>query len=200
MSTKSLSIVERRRKPESVRKEALAIGRRLLIERGPAAITLKAIGAEMAMSHANLIHHFGSAEAFQSQLKNMMVEELTRTVTALIRHGGDEPSVAEIVDTVFSAYGPGGVGRLVAWSAMTNAGDETHGLEQAMNELVAVLEPLIEGPEAKTHARARVVLVSILALGDSLIGQSLAKCLGSDTGETRQLTVWILEQLRKAGR
>lgn len=200
MSIKSLTTPDRRRKPDAVRKEALAIGRRLLIEGGPAAITLKAIGAEMGMSHANLIHHFGSAEAFQTQLKNMMVEELTRTVTALVRHDQDGSSTAEIVDTVFSAYGPGGLGRLVAWSATTGPAGEAPGLDEALRELVAVLEPLVGGPDTAAHARARVLLVSILALGDSLIGQSLARCLGSDPQEMRQLTVWILGQLHNAGR
>lgn len=200
MSTKSLTTIDRRRKPDEVRKEALAIGRRLLIERGPAAITLKTVGAEMAMSHANLIHHFGSAEAFQSQLKNMMVEDLTRTVTALVRQGKDGLDIAEVVDTVFSAYGPGGIGRLIAWSTMTKAEDETDEVGQAIHELVGALVPLVEGPEAAVHARARVMLVSILALGDSLIGPSLAKCLGSDPQDMRHLTVWILEQLQNAGR
>jgi AcrR family transcriptional regulator len=199
MSTKSLPVGDRRRKPESVRTEALAIGRRLLIDGGPAAITLKAIGAEMAMSHANLIHHFGSAEAFQSQLKTTIVEELTRTVTALIRQGTEGPDLAEIVDTVFTAYGPGGIGRLVAWSASAKPADETHGLEQALGELVAVVEPLIEGSGAAARTRAMVILVSIMALGDSLIGKPLAKWVGNDPQEMRHLTVWILEQLRSDG-
>jgi TetR/AcrR family transcriptional regulator, repressor for neighboring sulfatase len=198
MSTKSLIAAERRRKPDDVRAEALAIGRRLLIEGGPAAITLKAIGAEMGMSHANLIHHFGSAEAFQNQLKTAMGEELTRRVTDLIRRqGGKDADVGEIVDTVFSAYASGGIGMLIAWSTLTKAKAQTEGLEQALGELVNVLEPLMEGPAAASRARAVVVLVSILALGDSLIGAPLAQCVGGDPGEMRRLTVRILEQLQK---
>jgi TetR/AcrR family transcriptional regulator, repressor for neighboring sulfatase len=200
MSIKSSPSIERRRKPDSVREEALAIGRRLLAGGGPGAITLKAIGAEMSMSHANLIHHFGSAEAFQDQLKTSMVEELTRTVTALIhRYKAGEVRVAEIVDTVFTAYASGGIGTLVAWSAMTQTSHDDHGLNQAIGELVAVLEELMEGPEASSRARVAVCLVTFLALGNSLIGKSLTKTLGSDTHEMRNLTVGILEQLRIAG-
>jgi TetR/AcrR family transcriptional regulator, repressor for neighboring sulfatase len=201
MSTKSSVAIERRRKPDSVREEALAIGRRLLLSGGPGAITLKAIGAEMGMSHANLIHHFGSAEGFQKQLKCTMVEELTRTVTALIdRYRAGEVRMAEIVDMVFKAYDSGGVGTLVAWSAMAQAGDGGHGPSEAMCDLVAVLEQLMGGAEASSRARAAFSFVTLLALGNSLIGKSLAKSIGSDSHEIQDLTVWILEQLRIAGR
>jgi TetR/AcrR family transcriptional regulator, repressor for neighboring sulfatase len=199
MSTNSLASVDRRRKPEAVRKEALEVGRRLLIEGGPAAITLKAIGAEMAMSHANLIHHFGSAEAFQTQLKTSMVEELTRKVTELIRHGGTAPNNGEIVDTVFSAYGPGGIGTLVAWLALTKSSDDSHELEPAIAELLAVIESLAQGSDGAKRARASVLLVSALALGNSLFGKPLAKSVGGDPQELRDLTVWILEQLARSG-
>jgi TetR/AcrR family transcriptional regulator, repressor for neighboring sulfatase len=199
MSTNSLGTAERRRKPDDVRGEALAIGRRLLIEGGPAAITLKAVGAEMGMSHANLIHHFGSAVAFQSQLKTAMAEELTRGVTALIR-GQGQVDIGRIVGTVFDAYDSGGIGTLVAWSAATKSAVETNGLEQAIGELVAVLEPLIEGAGAAGRARALVALVTILALGDSLIGKPLAKFVGSDPGEMRRLTVSLVEHLRTEAR
>jgi TetR/AcrR family transcriptional regulator, repressor for neighboring sulfatase len=199
MSTNSLTSFDRRRKPEAVRKEALEVGRRLLIAGGPTAITLKAIGAEMAMSHANLIHHFGSAEAFQKELKTSMVEELTRNVTELIRHGGVAPDNGKIVDTVFTAYGRGGIGTLVAWLALSKSSDDGHELEPAIAELLAVIESLAEGPGAAMRGRASVLLVSALALGNSLFGKPLAKCVGSDPQELRDLTVWILEQLAVSG-
>jgi TetR/AcrR family transcriptional regulator, repressor for neighboring sulfatase len=201
MSNRSSTPGERRRKPDAVREEALATGLRLLAQGGPGAITLKAIGAEMGMSHANLIHHFGSAEAFQDQLKCTLVQELTETATALVRrYRAGQVQIADIVDTVFAAYGPGGIGTLVAWSAMTKTGREDHGLNQAILELVTVLEGVMAGPQASSRARAAVSLVTFLALGNSLIGGPLAKTMGSGKGEIRDLTVWILEQLQKAGR
>jgi AcrR family transcriptional regulator len=200
MSIKSSTPIERRRKPDAVREEALATGRRLLAQGGPGAITLKAIGAEMGMSHANLIHHFGSAEAFQDQLKCTLVQELTQTATALVhRYRAGQVRIADIVDIVFAAYSSGGIGTLVAWSAMTKSGREDQGLNQAILELVTVLEGVMAGPQASSRARAAVSLVTLLALGNSLIGNSLTKATGSDKGEMRDLTVWILDQLHKDG-
>ena len=34
----------------------------LLIEAGPQSVTLKAVGARIGRTHANLLHHFGSAK------------------------------------------------------------------------------------------------------------------------------------------
>jgi AcrR family transcriptional regulator len=197
MSTKSSIKIDRRRKAGDVRLEALKIGRRLLLEGGLGALTLKAVGAALGMSHANLIHHFGSAEAFQDQLKSLMVEELTRDVTALIRkQAAGKIDVAEIVDSVFAAYASGGIGLLVAWAAITKSDGGTEELRQAIGELVGVLESLIATPEAARRARMMVILVSVLALGDSLIGDQFAQTLGSDPHEMRHLTTRILEQLR----
>ncbi len=199
MSTDVPPSGERRRKPQVVREQALETGRRLLIEGGPRAITLKAVGAELAMSHANLIHHFGSAEAFQAQLADSMLEQLTRTLRVLVeRHAEGDIDVAAIVDAVFDAYGPGGVGRLLAWSALTGEDRVATGLAEEIGALVAVLEQLIQGPEAGRRAREMVRLVASLAFADSLVGPSLSAMLGEPPGAARAEALNLLERLGKA--
>ena len=189
---------ERRRKPEAVRSEALAVGQRLLIEGGPRAITLKAVGAELGMSHANLIHHFGSAEAFQAQLSDAMLLQLTRTVTDLVeRHARGAANVPLIVDAVFEAYGPGGVGMLVAWAALTGETRVAEGLTREVDALVAVLEQLNPGPDAAARARDTVRLVTSLAFADSLIGGPMSVMLGQPPGEGRARAVRLLQRLEK---
>ena len=190
---------ERRRKPEVVRALALNAGRRLLIAGGPRAITLKAVGAELGMSHANLIHHFGSAEAFQAQLSRSMLQHLTRTVTDLAaRHARGEADVAAIVDVVFEAYGPAGIGALVAWSALTGEGGAAAGLSQDIDAMVTVLEQLIEGPDQGRRAREMIRLASSLAFADSLIGEPMSAMLGEPRAAAREQAVRLLERLGKA--
>ena len=41
------------------------MARILLIEAGPQAVTLKAVAARIGRTHANLLHHFGSAAELQ---------------------------------------------------------------------------------------------------------------------------------------
>ena len=190
---------ERRRKPEVVRALALEAGRRLLIAGGPSAITLKAVGAELAMSHANLIHHFGSAEAFQGQLAQSMLHHLTRTVTELAaRHARGEADIAAIVDAVFDAYGPGGIGALAAWSALNGGGGVAAGLTQEIEAMVSVLEQLIHGPDKSRRAHDMVRTATSLAFADSLIGAALSDLLGEPRSAARAQAVRLLEQLGKA--
>ncbi len=197
MSTTSDSR-ERRRKPEAVRSEALEIGQRLLVEGGPRAITLKAVGAALGMSHANLIHHFGSAEAFQAQLSDALLLNLTRTVTDLVeRHASGRADIPVIVDAVFEAYGPGGVAMLVAWSALTGETRVAEGLMREVDALVTILAQLSPGPDAATRARDTVRLVTSLAFADSLIGGPLSATLGQPPGEGRARAVRLLQRLEK---
>ncbi len=58
----------KRLSPEESRAGALEAARDLLIEAGPQAVTLKAVGARVGRTHANLLHHFGSAAGLQHEL------------------------------------------------------------------------------------------------------------------------------------
>src|SRR5687767_13509177 len=60
----SMSIKLKLRKrlpPDESRAAALEAARNLLLEAGPQAVTLKAVSARIGRTHANLLHHFGSA-------------------------------------------------------------------------------------------------------------------------------------------
>ena len=56
-----MSITRKRLDPEESRFAALEAARGILLDRGPQAVTLKAVAAAMGRTHANLLHHFGSA-------------------------------------------------------------------------------------------------------------------------------------------
>lgn len=198
MSTSRTAKIDTRRKPDAVRREALEVGRRLLIAGGPGAVTLKAIGAEMDMSHANLIHHFGSAERLRAQLRDSMVQNLTRASTILIkRNGRSAAGLATIVDQVFDTYAAGGIGMLMAWTVTSGSNDNASGEPaQAIRELVAVLETQIDRPDAARRARELVSLVTCLAFADSLIGKSLAAAVDGQADAMRDLALRLLRQLR----
>ena len=58
----------RRLKPDESRAAAIAAARDLLLEAGPQAVTLKAVADRIGRTHANVLHHFGSAASLQSEL------------------------------------------------------------------------------------------------------------------------------------
>ena len=68
-----VAIPRERLSPEESRATALEAARRLLIEQGPQAVTLKAVAAEIGRTHANLLHHFGSAAGLQAELARSLV-------------------------------------------------------------------------------------------------------------------------------
>src|SRR5258707_5308776 len=111
----------RRRIPSEVRSAALAEARRLLLAKGPNAVTLKAVADALGMTHSNLLHHFGSAAELQSALMSAMVRDLNEAMLDAVTHIEDTPrGPRELVDRVFDAFDKGGAGRLAAWLSLSN--------------------------------------------------------------------------------
>ena len=77
-----MSIARRRLSPEESRFAALDAARELLIEAGPQAVTLKAVAARIGRTHANLLHHFGSAAGLQRALIESMAVTITADIAA----------------------------------------------------------------------------------------------------------------------
>src|SRR3546814_9519811 len=63
--------------PQESRDAALEAARALLLESGPQAVTLKAVAARIGRTHANLLHHFGSAAGLQKALIERMAGAIT---------------------------------------------------------------------------------------------------------------------------
>ena len=94
-----MSIVRERLSQEESRSAAIAAARRLLIDEGPQAVTLKAVAARIGKTHANLLHHFGSAAGLQAELAKAIAVQVTASIgeaVELARRGEADPR--EIVD------------------------------------------------------------------------------------------------------
>ena len=186
----------RRRRPDDVRAEALAVARRLLLAEGPEALTLKAIGAAMGMSHANLIHHFGSAEALHSRLRAELLAEIAGTVRGLLEaHARGESKAEGIVDEVFAAYAEGGLGVLTAWSALSRGAGDSGELTGALDQVLPVLEGMIGGADAGVRAMEVLRLVTLLAFAESVIGGWLPRARPGGAGDPREFTRRLLHLL-----
>ncbi|NWN33711.1 helix-turn-helix transcriptional regulator, partial [Klebsiella michiganensis] len=58
--------------------------RALLLEAGPQAVTLKAVAARIGRTHANLLHHFGSAAGLQKALAANIACGVTSKIGAAV--------------------------------------------------------------------------------------------------------------------
>ncbi len=164
----------------------------MLIESGPQAVTLKAVGARIGRTHANLLHHFGSAEGLQQALIARMATYITSTIRDAVlsnREQGD-PDPRRIVDLVFDAFDSGGAGALASWMILSgnrNALDPIlSAVHDLVDELAAGLQP------AERPIQDETLHLVLLALGDTLLGAPMARALGLPRSKARDLAVAML--------
>jgi AcrR family transcriptional regulator len=179
-----MSIVRERLSPEVSRSAALEAARELLIDAGPQAVTLKAVAARVGKTHANLLHHFGSAAGLQAELARHISERVTAGIAEAVersRQGQTDP--IEIVDRTFDAFGKEGAGALAAWMIISGNRDALNPILEVIHRLV---DRLGEGHEDRPVHETTLWLV-LAALGDSLLGGPMAKALGLPSTKAREL-------------
>jgi TetR/AcrR family transcriptional regulator, repressor for neighboring sulfatase len=187
--------VRRRRSAEEARDEAVAAARKILLEKGPDAVTLKAVSAEIGMTHTNLLHHFGSAEELQSALMSKMVRDLNAALGDAVAHlRSEEGAPRALVDMVFDAFDKGGAGQLAAWIALSGKQTALDPVQQAVAELVNAIEDKFAGhsPEAHQGVTSAVLFIALCAFGDAIIGAPLVDMLGRDRDAARKITAVLL--------
>jgi AcrR family transcriptional regulator len=186
-----VSITRKRLSPEASRSAALEAARRLLLTQGPQAVTLKAVAAEIGRTHANLLHHFGSAAGLQAELVRSIAERVTSTIgEAVERARAGETDARDIVDRTFDVFGKEGAGALAAWMILTGNRDALNPILDSIRGLVA---QLTVGHEEHHVAESTLALV-LNALGDSLLGTPIADSLGLPRDTARSLAADRLRQ------
>jgi AcrR family transcriptional regulator len=170
-----MSIVRSRLTQEQSRTAALEAARRLLLEHGPQAVTLKAVAAEIGRTHANLLHHFGSAAELQAELARTIAVRVTGSIAESVERARlHETDAREIVDRTFDAFDKEGAGALAAWMIISGNRDALNPILEALQILVNQLSVSHEDH----HVAESTLWLVLVALGDSLLGQPIAKALG----------------------
>jgi AcrR family transcriptional regulator len=168
---------------------ALDAARLLLIEAGPQAVTLKAVAGRIGRTHANLLHHFGSAAELQMALAGHMAKQVCGTIAEVVlkaRRGEADPRV--IVDLTFDAFDQQGAGALATWMVMTG---NDNALNPIINAIHDLLDQLREGYDDGLMHEDTLTLV-LLAMGDALLGAPLAKSLGLPRETAREIGLKVL--------
>ena len=186
-----MSIARKRLNPEQSRSVALDAARRLLLSQGPQAVTLKAVAAEIGRTHANLLHHFGSAAGLQAELARSIADRVTGSIgEAVERARAGEADAGDIAEMTFDAFGREGAGALAAWMILSGNRDALNPILESIRGLVG---QLTLGHEDR-HVGETTLWLVLLALGDSLLGPAIADALGLDPGTARAIAA---KRLRK---
>lgn len=186
-----MSITRRRLSPEESRDAALEAARALLIEDGPQAVTLKAVAARIGRTHANLLHHFGSAAGLQKALIASMADQIVgRIAEAILRARQGDQNPREVVEMTFDAFGQGGAGALASWMILSGNQDALDPILEAIHNLVDELVESHDEPRPALHEETLQLV--LMALGDALLGGPMAKALGLPRDKARDLATQSL--------
>ncbi len=166
---------KRRLSPEESRTMALIAARELLIETGPQAVTLKAVAGRIGRTHANLLHHFGSASGLQKALAEYLAGTVCETIgAAVLKTRTGEGSARDIVDLTFDAFDKEGAGALASWMLLS-------GNEDALNPIVEAIHQLVDDLAEEGHNDVAMhedtLSLVLMALGDALMGGQMATAL-----------------------
>jgi AcrR family transcriptional regulator len=166
--------IRKRLSQEESRTVALEAARLLLIELGPQAVTLKAVASRIGRTHANLLHHFGSAAGLQKALAEHLAVTICATIEeAVLATRAGEGSPRDVVDLTFDAFDKEGGGALATWMLMNGNEDALDPLLDTIHELV---DDLGDHDSGRMHDVTHALCV--MALGDALMGGPLALSLG----------------------
>ncbi|MFM7404426.1 MAG: TetR/AcrR family transcriptional regulator, partial [Erythrobacter sp.] len=158
-------------------------------------VTLKAVAARIGRTHANLLHHFGSASGLQKALAEHLARTVCETILQAVhatRAGLGSPR--EVVDLAFDAFDREGAGALTSWMLLT-------GNEDALDPIISTIHDLLDeiAPDqphehlAERRLQRNTLSLVLMALGDALIGGALAKSLGLPRDAAREQATATLE-------
>ncbi|WP_156818745.1 TetR/AcrR family transcriptional regulator [Sphingomonas sp. Mn802worker] len=180
----TIAPLPRRLSPEQSREAALDAARALLVEVGPQAVTLKAVAGRIGRTHANLLHHFGSADGLQKALIASMASRIVGTIKSAVLRAREREDPAEVVDLTFDAFGKNGAGALASWMILSGNEDALDPILTAIHDLV---EELAQDNDPGAPIHDETLQLVLMALGDALLGTPMARALGLPRERAREL-------------
>ena len=158
---------------EEMREISLEAARAILIDEGPQAVTLMAVAKRINRTHANILHHFGSAGELRRAMAEMMINRITCEIgAAVLRQRETQGDIREVVDITFDAFEQQGMAALMSWMILSGERDGLAPILEAVHRLVIQL-----GEYRGAPLRQITQMLVLSALGDGLIGGPIADAL-----------------------
>ena len=160
------------------------------MEAGPQAVTLKAVAARIGRTHANLLHHFGSAAGLQRELAAHQADAVCQTIGAAVKRNraeGGDPQ--DVVNMTFDAFDEGGAGALASWMILSGNEDALDPIVEAIHRLV---DDIGDGGHDDRHIHDETLMLVLMAMGDALMGAPMAAALGLPRNRAREMASRLL--------
>lgn len=158
---------------DEMRQLALDAARAILIEHGPQAVTLMAVAKRINRTHANVLHHFGSAGDLRRAMAELMVNRIIREIgEKVVEARQTESDMREIVDITFDAFEKQGMAALMSWMILSG---EHEGIAPILDAVHNLVEELGEHRGAPLRQITQILVLT--ALGEGMIGGPIAEAL-----------------------
>ena len=153
------------------------------------------------MSHATLIHHFGSTEDIRRALVTRMTDRLLRDVIGVLE---TETALApeKLLRDLFSTLSKGGHAKLLAWLAVEQGLSQSADPAAEIDDLFAELVPIVAkrlptDADRELLARRMIYLIATSAIGYGIAGDTLANLIKLDHAEVEDYPAWLGAQVRE---
>ncbi|MDP2213465.1 TetR/AcrR family transcriptional regulator [Phenylobacterium sp.] len=173
-----------RRSPEAARENILSAAEGLLLDRGPQALKLVDVAKGAGVSHATVLHHFGSIGEVQTALMEQMIRQLVEQILTAERSDDPEGQLESVGQVLFDAFESAGGARLAAWLELTGEARRLTLVREAVGEVIS--GPMAQKGISPDRATNLVLVAVSLAMGVGLIGRSLAELVGRPPESTRE--------------
>ena len=188
--TEKPKVERRRRTPSESRRLVLDAARRRLEEHGLDGLGIVEVARDAGMSHATLLHHFGSAEEMRLALIDSMTGRLIRDVVKSLR--ADDP--AEVIfEKLFATFTKTNHAKLIAWRALNAS------IQVEIGESFSLFEELIdvcaEQLGDREVARNLVMLVAATSIGVGVSGDVLPRAIGMTEDEVERFPLWLSQRV-----
>ena len=178
-----------RRTPQVARELVLSVASRRLAEFGLVGLNIADVAAESGISHATLLHHFGSAAGMQQALMQDMEDSLLRDIIAALSQ--PDPDMAAVCDRLFKTLASEGNARLLAWTAATAQERDANTTHAALfDTVVRSLAARTGAPDDLLTARRIVLLIATSAVGFA-IADGLPGVIGLSDSEAAAFPRWL---------
>lgn len=190
----------RRRTPEEARREILRAAEARLREHGLDGLNVVDVAASCGMSHATVLHHFGSTGGMRRALVESMTDRLLRDVIDALRRD-PHPEPPEILRNLFGALSSGGHAKLLAWlSVGGEALSEDLAPSEPVQTLFAALVPTLAerlpaGRDRERIAKRLIFLIATAAIGYGVAGERLPGLLAMEAEEAGAFPDWLGRQI-----
>lgn len=157
-------------------------------------LTVKGVAEQAGMSHATLIHHFGSSDEMRRELELYMTSNLLADVVAALQQ--DVPLETLCAD-LFTALSTGGHARLLAWLAVDDSllrAEAEPPIQALFGKIITTLAEQTADKDPGT-ARRMVLLVATTAIGLGITGNTLPDLLGMEQSEQDTFPQWLVDTL-----